>query len=324
MGMITVILVICIVTACSSINSDLSQEDEGRENYKFISNLKLEPLRYQVSDGWVYFSEYGGSPIFRFRRDSEEVFEVAGKVVDDFILDKDRIYYFERDELAIFSCKTDGTNQKYITKRPMLAPYDERMEVQGGWLYLSTGPFELSKVRMDGSGLEMVTNGIKDYSIDDEWIYYTKADYDGHNWLYGLSRMRTDGTQYEQLIQENCFAVDYDLEWMYYIDESGTGIYREKKDHSEKEKLIDCLIDRSRFFKVIGDWIYYLDGGLHKIRTDGTERTAITDYTTGKGMCDIWDNWMIYFDIKYQKKVMVRVDDVFKTDDLVEKTLTKV
>jgi hypothetical protein len=39
---------------------------------------------------------------------------------------------------------------------------------------------------------------------------------------------------------------------------------------------------------VAGDWIYYLDSGLYKIRTDGTERTKLTDNCADMTLSGDW------------------------------------
>ncbi|GHV17971.1 hypothetical protein FACS18949_06970 [Clostridia bacterium] len=66
-----------------------------------------------------------------------------------------------------------------------------------------------------------------------------------------------------------------DGDWTYI---SLYGISRENKATSEVQLI---SIDDADFLNVIGDWVYYCnksdDGAIYKIRTDGTERTKISD-----------------------------------------------
>ena len=121
----------------------------------------------------------------------------------------------------------------------------------------------------------------------------------------GINKMRPDGTENEKIL--DCYAnylnvVDgwtyfrcsysersFEINTIYKIDEYGDNL-----------SVVVPPEDAVRYITVLGDWIYYLvwDNNslgyyLHKIRTDGTEKTQLSEINIGS-FCVTDDGW-IYF-----------------------------
>ena len=167
-----------------------------------------------------------------------------------------------------------------------------------------------------------------DYSIDDDgWIYYlTGGEYEGRKGAQ-LWRMHHDGTKKHQIMNEVGWAIDYSNNEIYYSDIESYDIYTISFYGYNKRKIAygEWTI---WFIKVIGDWIYYRDGGsnegLYKIRTDGGGFTKIPVVSyPGYNRMVVIDNWLIYTSEDGMFNEMVRINDIYDTDDLFEQILAE-
>ena len=149
-----------------------------------------------------------------------------------------------------------------------------------------------------------------------------------------LYKMRTDGTQRTQIMEQNALAIGYAEDWIYFVDMAGNGvgestngqsICKVRFDGSERQKLTDSDMRWNSFFKVIGDSIYYEDlgedAGLYKVDTDSGERTKIIEsYRVGDII--ILGNWMVYpcLDLESDEPYMqmVRLEDSKSTDQFID------
>lgn len=147
-----------------------------------------------------------------------------------------------------------------------------------------------------------------------DWIYYSN-EVDSENYpgapsnapsvLSGLSKSRLDGTEKTYITYvPNVVFINVIDEWIYYIDggirverdaeELWQGyIYKIRTDGTEKTQLTE---DNCWYMSVIGDWIYYAnvtDGGrIYKMRTDGSENTRVND---DESAClNVVDGWIYY------------------------------
>ena len=94
-----------------------------------------------------------------------------------------------------------------------------------------------------------------------------------------------------------------DDDWIYYSDfynDTGTGIYKIKKDGTSRTKLSD---DWGRYLNVVDGWLYYMPmhgkdaGKIIKIKTDGLQRTVLgqdPDHALNAGSLMVIDD-TIYF-----------------------------
>jgi hypothetical protein len=286
------------------------------------SNLGLAALCYQVHDGWVYYSGILGGKIYKIRPNGKEKAEIDDLAAYNFVVYDDRIYYSTAGN-ALYSCNTDGGDKTFLS-----VISGSPFEVAGGWIYFRQGNYDLYKVKTDGSELTHLMDKVWDFSVDEEWIYYTDIEFkEEYEVFFNLYRIRTDGTQKEKLTEKSCSAVDYNSGWIYYIDGPGTSVHRVRPDGSDNQKLIDCNSYNRSFFKVIGDWVYFMNGGdkpgLYKVKTDGSGRTMINNDLPDSRTVSILDIWLVYINY-YSDRLnisMVRIGESHDTDTLVEEIL---
>lgn len=329
------IIMLLITTAVSCVpKSESRTSDLGVSRGNLVS-----------SDGWVYYSRADG--LHKIRPDGNDKTLVLDTCPLIFSIYEDRIYYVPYDEIknhyipdeeevvtvySIYSCNTDGSNNKFICEIPRALPSRGRMQMRivDGWIYVGlrydsgTG-YDLYRMKVDGTGMTMITpwNELFDYSIDDDgWIYYmTSGEFEGS--LGGqLWRMRHDGTEKQQLMQEVSWAIDYTETEIYYIDMSENNFYGDiyaiSRKGPKKRKVAECEAESTySFLKVIGDWVYYLDDGVfYKVRTDGSGLTEIPSFLLSDSKITVVDNWLTYRSKDFKYLEMVRISDMYDTDDL--------
>lgn len=308
--LLAVVLLIPMVVSCTPVD-DTQTSDLGRGFWPF-----------QKHDGWIYYS--ASDKLYKIKPNGDEKTEISGVEVMNFVIYEDRIYYTADNERALYSSNTDGSDQTFLCEKRFRMWPTHKLYVVDDWIYCIPKYNVLCKMKTDGTQLTWLTqpiNPITDFFISGEWIYYIVQDYG--ECRYHLYRMHTDGTQKTKLTQDTCGSrgMDFDENWIYYVDSEG-GIYKQDFYISEPIKLIDC--DRCSFLKVIGDWVYYNeDSAFYKVKTDGSERTKITDVIPDARFVDVWDNWLIYMDRSKNHAIahMIRVGYSHKTDALIDKIL---
>jgi len=144
--------------------------------------------------------------------------------------------------------------------------------------------------------------GAKDYCIEGDKIYYLRMQNEQETGVQ-LWRMETDGTQQVKLMQEVACAIDYDENWIYYIDADNYDIYKASTNGSDTQKIIEC--DGGDFIKVLGEWIYYSEdgqnAGIYRMKKDGSNNTLIADNSgtdDSKTLYSIFDQWLLSFSLK--------------------------
>lgn len=203
-----------------------------------------------------------------------------------------------------------------------------------GWIYIglkrketSATYFELYRMGMNSAEMTMINpkdDLFSDYSIDDDgWIYYvTAGEYEGKKGLQ-LWRMHHDGTEKQQLMQEVGWAIDYSNGEIYFSDKVDNNIYAISFFGTEKRKVVEGEWT-IRFVKVIGDWVYYVDTfcekpGFYKVKKDGSELTLISQFSwPSYNRMVVRDNWLTYRSEDLKHYEMVRISDMYDTDELLE------
>lgn len=99
----------------------------------------------------------------------------------------------------------------------------------------------------------------QDITVIDDWVYY-RSD-------YTINRIRNDGSQGQQLSDDDIYRFAIIDDWIYYSNESdGSKIYRMKIDGTENQMLINEPVS---YLWVDGDWIFYTSsviGDLFRIK----------------------------------------------------------
>lgn len=254
-----------------------------------VSNTINEGLVAQA-DGWIYYT--GGY--------SEK--QINGR------------YYYS---FAIYKMRDDGTQKTKLS--------DDFLWISGGsacrgpsinvvddWVYYYTEKSDtqthviteggIYKMRTDGSDITKLSDAwAKSINVVDGWIYYS-ASLGGTK--CAIYKMRTDGSDVQKLADDAYYYAAVTGGRVYYhvwltevhapmsrvIDE---GIYSIATDGTDKKKLICTDWDSDGYYIVDGEWLYYCDrSGVHKIRTDGTEYTKLSDGRTTR--INIAGGWIYY------------------------------
>jgi hypothetical protein len=185
-------------------------------------------------------------------------------------------------------------------------------------------PDGLQRIKTDGTNLTMILSGFTRnvFRVIDDWIYYVRRT-TGEAYMFHPSvssvgtsvfRIKTDGTGKTEVAKDedwNCMVADG--EWLYYQlynTKNGTyNLYKIKFDGTGKQLLTtDTVSNRSfgRFtnasysnmhIRVSEGFVYYsysaTSGGnpisyLCRIKTDGTGKTKLKDFTTTTNNADLF------------------------------------
>lgn len=164
---------------------------------------------------------------------------------------------------------------------------------QGDWLYYSLSD-GLYKKNIDGTQQQKLCEGyegteVYEINVVNDWVYFMSL---------GLYRVRTDGTDYEQLDVEDKRGVKVVGDWIYYGRD-----YRMKTDGSHKEQIYDSHVGAAYTFNAVGDWLYFYDCDendnefIYRLKTDGSDLQEIYE---GRANCVVVDDGWVYFD-EYDK-----------------------
>lgn len=131
----------------------------------------------------------------------------------------------------------------------------------------------------------IILGGVGVVSKDVEEDLNYNLDVNNSNLSYSNSDSEFVSSEYGTSSGDWLYVGQYDLP----METGLRGIYKIKKDGSEKIKLCD---DTTSSLNIVGDWIYYIkkadspsadntDLGLYKIKTDGTNRTKLKENVSG-------------------------------------------
>ena len=143
---------------------------------------------------------------------------------------------------------------------------------KGEWLYLSeTLNFNrIVKMKADGSERTLLTNTQNNFQLNvvGDWIIYLESS---SVWYESgvIMKMKTDGTSKTALTDFIVSKLFVKGNYIYYIKESDSKIYRTQLDGKDTVKLVN---DEVYGMGLSGEWIVYTDwalGKLRKIRLDG-------------------------------------------------------
>jgi hypothetical protein len=163
-----------------------------------------------------------------------------------------------------------------------------------------------------GISLGNMTNGAKYASYNNwwvgglltwqgDWVYLSRPDEQ-----FALYKMRTDGSAYQRVGEENGSCLNVLGDWIYYVNhQDQSSIYKMRTDGSMKTKLIS---DDGEFLSVAGDWMFYhngSDGGcLYKIKTDGSGKEKLVDATV---MFPCVIDEYVYYSVKSMNSSLYRI-----------------
>jgi|GEM_PF-3657552 len=160
---------------------------------------------------------------------------------------------------------------------------------QGDWYYYLNvyDDEKLYRIRTDGKMRKRLNNSQSSIvGISDDWICY--INYSDNRTLY---KIKTDGTGETKLVDERIIKATVSGEWVYYIgyQEDFSCLIRIRIDGTDKVVISsDCngLVSN-------GDWVYFSNKGIYKIRNDGSEIYKLNDDFESRPL--IIDGEWIYF-----------------------------
>jgi hypothetical protein len=181
------------------------------------------------------------------------------------------VYYATGDEF-INKMQTDGTNHEllYTAKTMSLNIVDDYIFflIRGDGIY---------RIDIDGNNLTHISDIITDFVIEDGWIYFTRSSSVSYPTdEVGIYKLSINGGNPIIISGVDTFNINVINGWIYYADRNkDSNIYKIRVDGSGMTKLND---EASYNVCVDGSWIYYVaKGNVCKIKTDGSEKTIITD-----------------------------------------------
>ncbi len=118
------------------------------------------------------------------------------------------------------------------------------------------------------------------------WIYFSNSSDKGK-----LYKVKMDGTGRVKISDDRVHDINVVDDWIYYINESDEWkIYRISTDGSKKQKLTH---DRTLSnMVVVGNWMYFSNGSIHKVSTDGK---VVIKLVNGNGnFLNVVGDWIYY------------------------------
>lgn len=253
--MFMVMLVVMISLASLSAPSFAAQEKRGTSTGNFRSGIGW----VAEAEGWVYYL-YQGDLCRRIQ--GEDHLEILVEKIDQYLPDS----------------------------------YLGSLNIMDGWVYFRTLNGSVYRVAVEGgnpqlfiSGDKYGGEGVQEFIIVDDWIYYNYVVYnDSLKRCSKIYRMRLDGSG-EQILVDN--------EKVYWLqDVIGGYVYFLGNDHQKREDVLfriqvegghyEQVESTYKDLQIAGDWMYYLsndeDGYLYRSGLDGTETQLI--YDQGKCM----------------------------------------
>lgn len=228
----------------------------------------------------------------------------------------DHILYINlSDESKLYSMKLDGSNRVKITDYKVSG----YLNVVGDWVYfLNTN---LCRIKIsEPNMIEVVDkpaslNGIiHNCFIVDEGVYTVTSNVVNNKTIYGIYRMKLDGTDKKKIFESNTFIlVGADSDWIYLLKKGGT--YKIKLDGSKETKVSEqvCL--------TLSDGYLYsnryksgnsVENGIFRLKTDGTLDNKIL-HSNIIGSINISGDWVLFEDAKTNKLYKAKVNGEQKT-----------
>jgi uncharacterized protein YchJ len=289
--LITIFTLFCIfLAACANDGEPVIEADKPPVHGNLAGNINNWGFA-AIQGDWIYFNQYGDNGgLYKTHIDGTQKIRLNENIHQYINVVGDWVYYYyqEFDEnghsvhgvSGIYRIRTDGTE-----KTKLLSGYTPDMHVVGDWIYFRLGT-ELHKMRVDGTEqtqLKEFALLFPSINIVDDWIYLYHEIYDDYfisifeseSLAQGIFKIRTDGTELTQIIEEVVSYINVTDEWIYYSNHNDKYIYKIRIDGTERTQLNS---ERSILLVVDNGWIYYLEDEnnyICRIRIDGTDRTEL-------------------------------------------------
>ncbi len=125
-----------------------------------------------------------------------------------------------------------------------------------------------------------------------DWIFFNKQH--GDNVSLWKKNIHNKKDQIK-IVDDPCWFLNVVDDWIYYSNaDDNHRLYKIRTDGTQRTQLSE---DEAVFINVVDGWIYYTyieQHGIYKIRTDGTQRTHISE--DDANFMNVVDNWIYYSD----------------------------
>lgn len=258
---------------------------------------------------WIYFANVSDAySLYKVKTDGTQKTKMNSEIVSDLNVVGDWIYYVETqrvqtssgldDYTNLWKMKTDGTNKTKV--------YDN-FKTRSGYVIGTLGNLYAAK----------------------DALYFNLHQYEGED--NGIYRMDINGTAMNLVNGECCVYTNYGDNFIYYRQFGNFDIYKMKYDDSERiqlNKTKDANIDSNFSMNVYGDWIYFCENGLYKMKTDGKEKFKISEDNCEQ--INVIGDWIYFIDkqssdrlykIKTDGSIRTRVDSSSIYEEFTDKNI---
>ncbi|SHI00942.1 DUF5050 domain-containing protein [Clostridium intestinale] len=311
-----------------------------------------------IVSGNNLFAKYS-SGILKMNTDGSNQEEIsADSYILNYNVSGDKIYYYDSIDYKLRVMNTDGSGRKVLSQDKLADGTFSlnNIQINGEWIYYKniSGHSKMYKVKNDGSGrqrfgVDMTIKNIEQFSVSvklgetynlpstiiatissDEKIYVPvkwnieKVD------TFKLGSSTYEGTVngYSGNVKLTVIVVDKEVAGNIpnqdFVAQSGEWTiinnFKMKEDGTEKGYFINDWVNNPN---VVGDWVYYSNGYLNKVKIDGTGLTEICDDSAV--MISVLGDWIYYInnsdDGKLYKIRLCGLDKSKVTDDKVDNTI---
>ena len=200
---------------------------------------------------------------------------------------------------ALWKIRPDGTQAQLLTEDP-----PAQLNVLNGWIYYTVEDDIVSpvyKMRTDGTEKQVLNEEAypeRGMIVIGDTIYYI----DGN---YGISCMKTDGTQRRTLLEGQFSAMCAADGWIYYVamtpetDKYST-IGKMRMDGTEQQTLTEGPDTAPDILLANDGWLYFINSDdratIYKLRTgDGSQLSRVGGiHSTQVQIHDGWIYWIQY------------------------------
>lgn len=252
--------------------------------------------RINVLGDWIYYinhSDFGKN--YRVKKDGSSREEFGYDTQLSSIVEAER-YALLGDKFtlprAVMGIMSDGTKREVPVNWSTFSPGTNSL---GTFTYEGTVSNYSGKIKLILNVVKELPvgnspNNIANYGLvaqNGQWIYH--GDY------FGLYKTSVSGAGKTKIFDKQASHINVVGDWIYFMNGYHLGgLYRVKNDGSGLMKLSQTDV---YWLQVVGDWIYYLgDGGLNRMKTDGTNRTRLTEDIVGSsnGHILVSEGWIYY------------------------------
>jgi len=202
---------------------------------------------------------------------------------------------FDLDLLALYRLPTDGSAEATKIGEPCLG-----LHVVGDppWLYCTDGE-KLVRMRLDGSERATVYTAehpIETPMIDGEWLYFLGRTSGLGELNSGLvSRVRLDGTGYQQLADDEAYVMGVGEGWVFFRSNADDKLYRIRPDGSGRQQILDDAVDSPMTYA--GN-LYFIDYSRTSVAVSALDGSGLRDIVTFASgdieHINIANNWLYF------------------------------